>query len=517
VINRRFDIDFNEHVAYLRGAIQNMRPVRIGESLEAFYERTGFVMESLWFPITRDNDDPRYIAATYLSYFLLFGMSPFEGIGHLMPRDFHMYSIQYRDLRMLEHQGHLNPATDPITAMRLDNLTHPRVRWFYGPVDVDLYADRTTVFPEVPGNIVTDIIVPGQIAYLRVNSFATSAEYDDLVIAPFFEEVYDFEHLILDLRGNGGGFLFNFTYNIFSRLIHQAMPIVTYQFFADGDLAVATMTAQYDSIAHRLSRIEGNDLHGWYTVDILPALPFIVQNDMMDFNREDLLSLEHVMVEVDWVFPRDDGPLFEGWVWLLIDSGTGSASSQATLMLMDTYFTTVVGENTSGVMAATNTYVILPNTGILFRVDLGYRTDMFGNSLEVYGIAPHVRNISGMDALETALQLIAMYDGDWLPPDSASTSWSDFVGYDFDFTYHALTGDWVWDTDASYIYEFRADGTGIRGFEPFRYDIYWYAYDNLLFMYVDGFIEIWTFTIVDDVLTIVSEQVAGMSWSYLRV
>jgi len=514
VINRRFDTDFRGHMAYLRQAIQNMRPVRFAESLEEFYARTGSEMGDVWFPI-RDNDDPRYIAATYLSYFLLFEMWAFEGIGHLFPRDLRMYRIQYRDLRILDHQGHINPETDPITAMRLGNLTHPDVRWFYGSVDVDLDADRISVFPEVPDNIITDIIAPGHIAYMRVNSFATSAEYDDLVIAPFFEEIQDFEHLILDLRGNGGGFMFNFTHNIFRRLIHWSMPIVTYQFFTDGDLAVATMIAERDSIAYWHSHIEGNDVFDWYTIDILPAFPFIIQQNMVNFNREDLFNLEHVLVEVDWIFPREDGPLFEGWVWLLIDGGTASASSQATLMLMETYFTTVIGENTSGVMAAVHTYVILPNTGMLFRIDLGYRTDMYGNSLEVYGIAPHIHNLYQMDALETALAVIEFYDHGW-PLDGADELWRDIADDDIDFTYHPLLGDWVWDADSSYIYEFRADGTGTRGFDFFRYEFQWHAEDSTLLMYIDGFVEHWTFTIEDDVLTIVSEQFQGLRWHYIR-
>lgn len=65
-------------------------------------------------------------------------------------------------------------------------------------------------------------------------------------------------------------------------------------------------------------------------------------------------------------------------------------------------------------------------------------------------------------------------------------------------------------------YVFETDGTGIRGFADERYDIYWYAYGDYLFMDVGTMIETWEFKIVDDVLTIVSMQVDGLTWSYVR-
>jgi len=58
-------------------------------------------------------------------------------------------------------------------------------------------------------------------------------------------------------------------------------------------------------------------------------------------------------------------------------------------------------------MGSSHIYIALPNTGIIWRIDIGYRTDAMGCSLEVYGIAPQVQNFEGMDALETVLELIA--------------------------------------------------------------------------------------------------------------
>jgi len=92
----------------------------------------------------------------------------------------------------------------------------------------------------------------------------------------------------------------------------------------------------------------------------------------------------------------------------------------------------------------------------------------------------------------------------------------EFEAYEIDFTDHPLIGTWAWDNDSSYIYVFEIDGTGIRGFDGDRINIEWYAFEDYLFMDVGTMIEEWAFEIVDNVLTIVSLQVDGMTWSYIR-
>ncbi|MCL2360907.1 MAG: S41 family peptidase [Defluviitaleaceae bacterium] len=513
VIDRRISsITFQEFIEIMRGEIEFRNPLVFMYSFEELEEFYGVPIYEQYFPI-REGDDPRDSAANFLSYFMLSGFGLLEGIGHLAPRDLHMYRIQYSGLRMFNHRGQIDRETNPEAAMRYDAFTHPDVRWFYGEVDVDLYADFETVFPEVPGNIVTEIITPGEVAYLQIHSFATSAAYDDLVIAPFFDEIRDFDHLIIDIRGNPGGFMFNFTHNIMGRLIHEPVVTYTHQFFSGGDIAVEAMNALAVSTQYRFDSIPNNVVNQWYTIDMLPAEEFITEREMTAFNQRDLALLDYVMVERSWVFPAGDDLVFEGKVWLLVDGHTGSAASQATLMLMEAGLATVIGSNTSGVMAAHHTYVILPSTGILFRMDVGYRTDIHGNSLEAYGIAPDVHNFLGMNALETALELIAGAE----PPQQFNlNNWQDLVGDNVDFTDHPLTGTWAWDTDESYIYELKPDGTGIRGFYENRREIYWHVYGNNLFIDTGVMIEHWTFEIVDDVLTIVSAQVSGLTWSYIK-
>ena len=407
VIDRRLgDINFMDHINELREFIYSMTPIVFPLSLEDFEAAFGAPIYEVMFPI-RD-DSTRGIAATYLSYLLFEGLTiPFEAVGHLMVRQLGLFRSQYSMFRILYHHGEIDRETDPFNAMRHDVFTHPDVVWFYGEIEVDLYADVLTAIPNVPGNITTKILVPDEIAYLGIGSFAANWDYDNFVTIPFFEEIQDFDHLILDLRGNGGGFSEYFPSQIMSRLINEPIEVVSHQFFSSGPIAVETMDAFVQTAANV---IEYYDVSEWFSVDIMSAQDFIAEQGMTAINQADFANLEYVLLETEWFFPNDDGILFDGKVWLLVDQGTASASSQATMLLINSGRATVVGQNTSGVMWSTHVYVMLPNTGMLFRIDIGYMTDADGVSLEAYGIAPHVRNFEGMDALETVLELIAEWE-----------------------------------------------------------------------------------------------------------
>ncbi|MCL2225290.1 MAG: hypothetical protein FWB96_10035 [Defluviitaleaceae bacterium] len=102
--------------------------------------------------------------------------------------------------------------------------------------------------------------------------------------------------------------------------------------------------------------------------------------------------------------------------------------------------------------------------------------------------------------------------------------WDDIV-----YLNHPLNGEWVWDMDDTYIYVFTGYGDGARGFLPDIYNFAWTTYEGTLMIEVfahgeimDGTnfpisFEFWDYVIAGDVLTITSQQVAGLTFSYIRV
>lgn len=391
VIYRRLGIVFADHIAENRSAIENMVPRNFPVIPEAF-------------PI-RDCDEPRSIAANYLISKLFFDFAlPLEGIGHIGPRDLSLYRMQLSAFQRQYHDEYLDSENNLVLSLVLDVFTDPAAVWFYGEYEIDLNNIEAHPFPDVPGNIVTEIIIPDQVAYLSIKSFLANPEFDDVTIFPFLQEVKDFDHLILDLRGNMGGIASYFDEFILRRLISEPLEIGSHEFFSAGEVASEWMEAMLQTTLQAEPIVDWVEL---LYITVMPAEEFIAERGMVYFNQDDLASLDYAVVSRAILHPSEDSIGFTGKVWLLVDGESASASSLATLVALETGFATVVGENTSGVMGSSHTYSVLPNTGIIWRLDIGYVTDAYGRSLEEYGIAPQIRNRPGLDALETVLALIA--------------------------------------------------------------------------------------------------------------
>ena len=84
---------------------------------------------------------------------------------------------------------------------------------------------------------------------------------------------------------------------------------------------------------------------------------------------------------------------------------------------------------------------------------------------------------------------------------------------------HELVGTWNW-TNGTYEYIFSEDGTGSRGSGFFGQSFNWftpdYNYLRLEFRGLFNSAEQWTYSIENDLLTIESRQIPGMTYSYRR-
>ncbi|MCL2388586.1 MAG: S41 family peptidase, partial [Defluviitaleaceae bacterium] len=295
---------------------------------------------------------------------------------------------------------------NPMLQLFVDTFMNPSVIWFYGEYEADL-IEQYHPFPQIPDNIVTRSIVEGEIAYLRIDSFLADPEYDDLKILPFLQSIQDYDHLIIDIQGNLGGIGDYFNALVLRRLISAPVEVGGFEFFSSGDVASRWMHAYVDTsqlILEAQSPFHWNEL---MYITITPIDEFIAQRDMPYFNPDDLERLAYAVSTRSTIWPSFDRVGFDGKIWLLIDENSASASALAAATALYTGFATVVGENTSGVMGSTHAYASLPNTGLLWRMDIGYVTDLYGRSLEVYGISPQIKNRPNMTALETVLAIIA--------------------------------------------------------------------------------------------------------------
>ena len=407
ILYRRSGISMEDYFGVMRQEIYNMTPI------PSF---TILLIDERW---ADESEEARYLAADYLASLLLIMELELDGLGHMgvqplflveMIFPFIVYAMQQEiDIeQLLEEAGITNPdeikaiersfdADARFNQMHYNIFNTPSVLWFYGIDPSQFDFDDIDIFSELgtmnPNNITTNIIEPGRIAYFRIDCFFNNMALDSEVLFPFYEQVQNYEHLIIDVRGNSGGWINYFPLNVMAMLVNEEISFKYPEFFIANEL-----TAGY--FENPISLSSG------YLYGIFPATEFVQSQNMFYFNQEDLELLDYAIVWYGMYSPSEDSIPFGGQIWLLVDGGSASASESAASISIDTGFATVVGEPTAGITGVIYTFAALPNTGILFRIDLGYTTDWYGRSNEEFGVIPQIANMPGKDALETVLALI---------------------------------------------------------------------------------------------------------------
>lgn len=79
-----------------------------------------------------------------------------------------------------------------------------------------------------------------------------------------------------------------------------------------------------------------------------------------------------------------------------------------------------------------------------------------------------------------------------------------------------ILGNWEWDIDGDFIYNFNADGTATRGFSDGRIDFEWEITNgNVINMHIGNWTEQWEAVLINDTLTL-SDLNGHDVWSYVR-
>ena len=218
----------------------------------------------------------------------------------------------------------------------------------------------------------------------------------------FYEEIRYLDHLIIDLRLNVGVMPNWFNTAFLVPNIERRFAIDGFVFIAYGDYS-----AEYANIRHGTLIDSGS---GISSIDAQrrPVAEILESYDLPDLNLADMERMDYGFRVQTVISPdqRSSGPVFPGKIWLLTGPYMRWAAQISAWTAKESGFVTLVGEVTGGIVSGPRTFVALPNSGIVFQMGLYYVTDSRGRPLEA-GIAPHIFNREGMDALETVLALIA--------------------------------------------------------------------------------------------------------------
>lgn len=390
IVYRRLGITMEDLLAQSRQSIYDKTPI---PSLTALLLGEDWIEEP---------EEPLELAADYLKSLLTLMAVDLGGLGHFSPLDALIYEQLFIGAAIIVNNAELllelgmTQANLDFIQLHYDIYSTPATVRLFGvnPEDFNLDADALgDVGLMNEDNVTTYIIEPGRIAYLRIASFMNSIVLDMETIFLFFEQIQDYEHLIIDVRGNMGG-LANYFTVMLMMLIDEAIQFQYPEFYIGSEL-----TAGF--YENPLS-MAGGELYGKFT-----AAEFVQERNMLYFNQDDLELLDYVLVWQTDLPPLEDNTPFAGEIWLLVDGMSMSASEIAAKISVNTGFATVVGEPTAGVTGVIHTFASLPNTGVLFRIDLGYTVDNYGRSIEEFGVIPQIANMPELDALQTVLTLIA--------------------------------------------------------------------------------------------------------------
>jgi len=274
---------------------------------------------------------------------------------------------------------------------------------FYGDAVRERLAAGSAFQPDI-NNITIKHIDEGRIAYLGIAMMLPFGRDENAAMADFFEAIVDYEHLIIDIRGNPGGNVAGFNRAITPRLIRRR-AVSHYHIFINNsprNVQFAQMMSRIDSGFNlRRFHIEGNSAIDSENLSVMLEGEHLRIDELEQFYYY-FTHTTSVLV------PPFGTTVFTGQVWLLTDSGTTSAAERVASLFQGQGIAILVGETTGGSIGNFDLaamFFALPNSGIVFRSDPGYVVASDGRIPEE-GIVPCFLNFDNMDALETTLALI---------------------------------------------------------------------------------------------------------------
>lgn len=201
-------------------------------------------------------------------------------------------------------------------------------------------------------NFNTKIIEEGKIAYISFKTFDREyVQEDKEKLLAFYNEVKDYDHVIIDLQNVYSGIDDYMVENIIAPNIDKPLTTDTYLLFKDGE-------NNRKFIQNLYKKEEIKD------IDTLPSFENIV--------KEDIENLDSFVIDTFTVEPIDTNAIMNAKIWVLTNAYTYGVADKFANFCVQTKFATVVGETTSGGGLGIDTFAYqLPNSKLL----IGYRGD----------------------------------------------------------------------------------------------------------------------------------------------
>ena len=232
--------------------------------------------------------------------------------------------------------------------------------------------------------------VEGEVPYLKIESFAQWDDTAQARLEDFFSSISHEEHLIIDVRGNGGGSDGAWRFGIVPFLAQQEYEFNQFWAAKSGALNL-TLEPEFGKNRGYITR---------YTDDSW-------QNEFPYISPDMVTSLDTLLKVSSTLRCTDGTDKFHGKIWVLVDKDCYSATDAFACFCKETGFATLVGTITGGNGKGASPYFMaLPYSGVIVEYEayLSFNTD--GTCNGTSGTAPDIVPEEGRGALETCLMAI---------------------------------------------------------------------------------------------------------------
>jgi len=206
----------------------------------------------------------------------------------------------------------------------------------------------------------TEIIEENKIAYIKLPSFASYyVDKDRDGMVEFFKEIKDYDSLIIDIRGNGGGSTNYWMSNVIPYL-------------SDKDL-VANAYIILRKSEYTVPFIKNKTFLSYYWLKPIKDLSFYRENP--EFYLRDDNAVYDVL---DYNIKSRNSEGFKGKIYLLVDDYVYSSAESFAVFAKATGWATLVGTRTGGDGIGFDPIAVaLPNSGLIVRfpADMGLNPD----------------------------------------------------------------------------------------------------------------------------------------------
>lgn len=223
-------------------------------------------------------------------------------------------------------------------------------------------------------NASTKDIVEGKIGYIYIPQMISyyNMGNDIELIDEYLNNIKEYQALIIDIRGNGGGDSYYWISYLVPKLIDKVYENTNYSFWKDGE--IINNYLKKSKVKYSTGFGEVKDLDTTKLVN----LPVEVKEDFKYYSKN---TME--------ISPNEDSIKFKGNIYMLVDKGVYSSSEAFASFAKQTGFATLIGERTGGDGICSDPLLhMLPNSGYVFRFSKDMGTTADGTSNEEFKTEP---------------------------------------------------------------------------------------------------------------------------------